>query len=76
MDIEQRCRWVAIALLELEQRLRRIDHPEQLPKLRQALIRELDHYCENQALEGRLAKNNFTSFDTSHGYGMILGCST
>ncbi len=34
---DQRCRWVALALLEVEQRMRRISGYKALPKLRKAL---------------------------------------
>jgi len=39
---EQRARWFALGLLEAEQRMDRIDGYEQLPKLREALQRELN----------------------------------
>lgn len=39
---EQRARWFALGLLEAEQRMNRIAGHEDLPKLREALQRELD----------------------------------
>ena len=39
---EQRARWFALGLLEAEQRMNRIAGHEDLPKLRDALQRELD----------------------------------
>ena len=42
MDSDQRCRWVACGLLEVEQRMRRIDNPDKLPKLREALLKEIN----------------------------------
>lgn len=41
MDSDQRQRWVAMGLLEVEQKMRRVDHAEHLPLLRAALLREI-----------------------------------
>lgn len=56
MDSDQRCRWVACGLLEIEQRMRRIDRFDQLPKLRQALLSEIG--CQNQEEQEPLAQIN------------------
>jgi len=37
MDSDQRQRWIAMGLVEIEQRMRRVDHPEHLAQLRTAL---------------------------------------
>jgi transposase-like protein len=41
MDSDQRQRWVAMGLLEVEQKMRRVDHAEHLPLLRAALLGEI-----------------------------------
>lgn len=43
---EQRCQWVALALLEAETRMRRLDGYRHLPLLQQALHRHIDHLTE------------------------------
>jgi len=48
---EQRARWFALGLLEAEQRMNRIAGHEDLPKLRDALQRELDLNDENREEE-------------------------
>lgn len=55
MDSDQRQRWVAMGLLEVEQKMRRIDHAEHLPLLRAALLREIDpqHPSEMEPLAER-----------------------
>lgn len=52
MDSDQRQRWVAMGLLEVEQKMRRIDHAEDLPLLRAALLREIEppHPSETEPL--------------------------
>lgn len=42
MDSDQRQRWVAMGLLEVEQKMRRIDHAEHLELLRAALLHTID----------------------------------
>jgi transposase-like protein len=46
---EQKQRWVATALLDLEPRLHRINHFEALPKLQQALTRVIRTAMKGQA---------------------------
>ena len=43
---DQRQRWVALGLMEVEQRMRRIDNYEALPKLRQALKQQIAEHQE------------------------------
>jgi transposase-like protein len=57
MDSDQRQRWVAMGLLEVEQKMRRIDHAEHLPLLRAALLRHIDQ--QNPSEREPLAEDNF-----------------
>ena len=41
MDSDQRQRWVAMGLLEAEQRMRRIDNAAHLPLLRRAFLKDI-----------------------------------
>jgi len=57
MDSDQRQRWVAMGLLEVEQKMRRIDHAEHLPLLRKALLRHIEQ--QNPSEMEPLAEENF-----------------
>ena len=57
MDSDQRQRWVAMGLLEIEQKMRRIAHAEDLPLLRAALLREIERHPPSE--RGPLAEENF-----------------
>ena len=57
MDSDQRQRWVAMGLLEVEQRMRRIDHAEALPLLRAALVKHIEQ--ENPSAREPLAEESF-----------------
>ena len=49
MHSDQRQRWVAMALLEAEYNMRRIQHPEQLPLLKAALNENIKRIRKNSA---------------------------
>ena len=55
---DQRCRWVALALLEVEQRMRRISDYKALPKLRKALQVSI-HRKQEVLKEEPLAEKEF-----------------
>ena len=55
---DQRCRWVALALLEVEQRMRRISGYKALPKLRKALQVSI-HRKQEVLKEEPLAEKEF-----------------
>lgn len=57
MDSDHRQRWVAMGLLEVEQKMRRIDHAEDLPLLRAALLRAIEP--QNPSEAEPLAEENF-----------------
>lgn len=57
MDSDQRQRWVAMGLLEVEQKMRRIDHAEHLPLLRTVLIQGIEQH--NPSAREPLAEENF-----------------
>jgi len=58
MHSDQRQRWVAMGLLEAESRMRRIQRYDQLPLLREALIKNIEENTEKSAeSELSLAKN-------------------
>lgn len=44
MHSDQRQRWVALGLLEIEQRMRRIDNYQALPKLRRSLQQHIEDH--------------------------------
>jgi transposase-like protein len=54
MHSDQRQRWVALGLLEVEQRMRRIDNYQALSKLRKALQNHIEHH-QKQAVTEPLA---------------------
>ena len=58
MDSDQRQRWVAMGLLEAEQRMRRINHPEYLLLLRKALLKNTSQNNPSTK-EATLAETNF-----------------
>ena len=49
MHSDQRQRWVAMALLDVEPRMRRIHRHDQMPLLREVLIRDIEQNKENAA---------------------------
>ncbi len=51
MHSDQRQRWVALGLLEVEQRMRRIDNYDILPRLRQALQTHVAQHQQQTATE-------------------------
>ena len=55
---DQRCRWVALALLKVEQRMRRISGYKALPKLRKALQVSI-HRKQEVLKEEPLAQKEF-----------------
>ena len=57
MDSDQRQRWVAMGLMEAEQRMHRINHREHLPLLRKALQREI--HKKTPSAKKPNAKDNF-----------------
>ena len=59
MHSDQRQRWVAMAILESEKRMRRINHPENLPLLRAALQENIKQNRLNNAETGPLHKPSF-----------------
>jgi transposase-like protein len=59
MHSDQRQRWVAMALLETESRMRRIQHYDQLPFLREALIHNIEGNTEKPAESELSLEKNF-----------------
>ena len=59
MHSDQRQRWVAMAILESEKRMRRINHPENLPLLRAALQENIKQNRLNNAETEPLHKPSF-----------------
>jgi transposase-like protein len=57
MDSDQRQRSLAMGLLEVEQKMRRIDHGEHLPLLRAALLGHIEQ--QNPSAREPLAEENF-----------------
>lgn len=57
MDSDQRQRWVAKGLLKAEQRMRRSNHPEHLPLLKKALLKDIR--TNNASAKEALALVNF-----------------
>jgi transposase-like protein len=59
MDSDQRQRWVAMAMLEIEVKMRRIDHPEHLALLRQALQQSIQQKQQTGEQDESFAEKNF-----------------
>jgi transposase-like protein len=59
MDSDQRQRWVAMAMLEIEAKMRRIDHPEHLALLREALHQSIQQKQQTRRQDESFAENNF-----------------
>lgn len=59
MHSDQRQRWVVMAILEAEKRMRRINHPENLPLLRAALQQNIKQNRQNNAESGPLHEPSF-----------------
>ena len=59
MDSDQRQRWVAMAMLEIEQKMRRIGHPEHLALLREALQQRIQQKQQTAARKKPFAEKNF-----------------
>jgi len=59
MDSDQRQRWVAMAMLEIEAKMRRIDHPEHLALLREALQQSIQQKQQTRRQNESFAEKNF-----------------
>jgi transposase-like protein len=59
MDSDQRQRWVDMAILEVEAKMRRIDHPEHLALLRKALQQNTEQKRKTREQVEPSAENNF-----------------
>ena len=59
MHSDQRQRWVAMGLLEAESRMRRIQRYDQLPLLREALIKNIEENTEKSAESELSLEENF-----------------
>ena len=59
MHSDQRQRWVAMGILESEKRMRRINHPENLPLLRAALQENIKRNRQNNAESEPLHEPSF-----------------
>jgi len=59
MDSDQRQRWVAMAMLEVEQKMRRIGHPEHLALLRGALQQSIQEKQQTGEQDESFAEKNF-----------------
>lgn len=57
MHSDQRQRWVAMALMEVEQKMRRIDHYQKLPELRKAMMKRLEERQPPRAEEPLAAQS-------------------
>lgn len=59
MDSDQRQRWVSMAILEVETKMRRIDHPENLQLLRKALQQRIPQNQQTSEQEEPFAEKIF-----------------
>ena len=59
MDSDQRQRWVTMAILEVETKMRRIDRPENLQLLRQALLQRIPQKQQDGEQEEPFAEKIF-----------------
>ncbi len=59
MDSDQRQRWVTMAILEVETKMRRIDHPENLQLLRKALQQRIPQNQQTSEQEEPFAEEIF-----------------
>lgn len=59
MDSDQRQRWVVMAMLEVEQKMRRINNPEHLAQLRQVLQQRIKEKQQTLRQDKPFAEKNF-----------------